>query len=154
MNEEIPELIKQIDIVLKTLAQADYAKSGIDYHELFDIINLLFEHENPPLKKVDNNEFYRIISKLKKDGFVESPMGTTHEITFEGNLSHLLGGYEKQYRDKNLAAELQYRVYRIQKTQTAIQTWIAVLTLLLALGTSVAALYYGIEVWKFYHPAK
>ncbi|SRR6266498_3277027 len=152
MNEEIPLIIRKIDIVLELFAKNSLAKDGLEFHEAFKMANLLFEHETPKIEPIETNEFWKITEKLKKDRFIVNEMGTNYEATYEGILMDHLKGYRQKYLDSNLAARLQNQAYRIQKTQTAIQIGIAVLTFVLAVGTLIAAWYYGIEIWKFYHP--
>lgn len=140
---EIPEVIRKIDIVLHLFAVNSLAKDGLNFREAFDMTNLLFEHDKPKINAIVNNDFARIVDKLMKDGYVSNLMGTNHEATYEGILMDHLGGYRQSYLNAN-------RDVWLQKNQTAIQTGMFWLTLIVAVGTIVAALYYGTELyWKY-----
>lgn len=148
--EEIPLVIRKIDIVLNLFARNSLAKDGLEYEDAFKMTNLLFETKTPKIEAIEINEFWKITEKLKKDGFIINDMSNNYEATYEGILMDQLKGYRQKYLDANLAALAQQQASHLQKTQTAIQTRIFYLTLILAIGTAVMAYYYGIEIWKFY----
>jgi ABC-type multidrug transport system permease subunit len=98
---------------------------------------------------VDFGELTSILNKLRKDGYIEfrgEDYGSADEIymiNFEGRVFNAQGGYVLQRK-------LSLKQLKSQDRTLAIQGQIVVLTLVLAIGTLISGIYYGIEIWKFY----
>jgi hypothetical protein len=68
--------------------------------------------------------------------------------TFEGDFLLLFGGYSQKYSNQN--AE-NIRVDNLAKRQKRYECNQTVLLSLVALGTLIAACYYAVELWKYFH---
>jgi hypothetical protein len=143
-NIEIPEVIRKMDIILHLFAVNSLAKDGLYYKDAHDMANLLFQNESPKINPIDNNEFYRITEKLKKDGYVANEVSTIYEATYEGVLMEHLGGYRQKYLEVQNLQQLQIHRDLMAKRLYWINFWIAI-------ATGVAALYYFDQLCSKYH---
>ena len=149
--------IEQLDYLLEFLSNNMHAKPKIS---LVDI-----------LKYTDYNicddgaELVQVLNKLIKDGYADFEnvnMGVSAlsypEVdtyiryffaTFEGKfLISMEGGYQGLHLRQHAESIRLAKLEKLDRANRNAQTW---LTVLIAFGTLVAAVYYGIEVWKFYH---
>lgn len=113
------------------------------------------------LPELESDRFYsnliRIMYKLKKDRYVDSHLRpfnpkenesqTEHYfITFEGILFCEQDGYQGQINQRNAES---IRIEKINKAQIDYQRNTIVLTVILAVGTAISAVYYLIEITKY-----
>jgi hypothetical protein len=74
--------------------------------------------------------------------------GDDYSLTWEGYLSYTVEGtYQLNHRLKH---DEKDRLDKLEIATKANRRWMTFLTVLIAFGTLVAAIYYGIEVWKFF----
>lgn len=117
--------------------------------------------------KVENNTLESAFVKLVKDGYVnvnEQTRGMNmnktpyvvecYNISFEGIFFINNGGYEKEHQNNQKAeiesAELKKRQFLLEEKHSSIQGQIVFLTLVIAIGTLIPAVYYIIEILKFF----
>lgn len=112
------------------------------------------------------SNYNAIIQKLvddgmlsEKDAFDLPPESRPEEynITFKGRLWFEAGGYQGE---RNRLNAENTRVNTVEKRQRAYESNMVLLTWILAIGTSIAALYYLLEIqknhsdfWNKYYPA-
>ena len=98
---------------------------------------------------ISEREVNSILNQLEDDGYIASHgsiesgvqgIVKSYQITYKGNLYLLNGGYKQTFNDKNELRELNRSNKRLQ--------------FIIAFGTSIAALYYLLEIlnhlFKFY----
>lgn len=117
-----------------------------------------FLEENPN-STITQVVILKAIQKLYKDGYIDeleqnipfSTQGTftTYTISFDGLVFLSEGGYN--LRSKKIQLEEQ-RLYDVEKSQFVQQKWIHHLTWIIAIGTAVAAIYYGFQIWHEIFP--
>lgn len=87
----------------------------------------------------------------------------SYSLTVSGEIFISLGGYkgrlQRENQEKVSLAEFRERTHEIDESQTkllasqtALQRYMLWVTIILALGGLIAAGYYCLEIWKFYHP--
>ena len=102
----------------------------------------------------DMDMLLEIIEKLVNDkyirelGKVDEPNFGYYSLTIEGKCFKIEDGYLGQFGRMNAENIRLANLERSTKANRCFLTW---LTFFVALGTLVAAWYYGIEVWKYYH---
>lgn len=117
-------------------------------------INLLFESIQHNHKKVslENIEFTGAIDKLIDDKFIKLKVPYAKEeiisISFLGLLHIQKGGYSKQQQDKEREFN---RNDEIQANQRVLSDYMFVLTVVLALGALIAAIYYLFQLYDGEH---
>jgi len=157
MSEEfiIPPDAKQnplvkLDVVLMFLSIQTYMQTMDEIHRgVYDYI------------ESDDNEISLILGKLEKDNFIIKQVLPTHDvrsakmidiyhfaITFDGKFFLKQIGYNLQAI--NNASE-NTRLERLETELKENRRWTLYLTILIAVGTLVAAIYYGIEIYKGLH---
>ena len=142
-----------------------------------EVLSYLNKQKYPPVKtigeitndlsdtiKSDQSELLLILEKLKKDGNVNTEERNIHVIndsvdtfyketlyiiTYEGKLLCDQNGYSQKVINQN--AE-NIRVAALEKSQKMYANRMIYLTIAIAFSTVVAAVYYSIEIWKYYHP--
>lgn len=118
-------------------------------------------------QEVENNTLASAFIKLEKDGYINSYLKKVglnldntprtvdyYNISFEGIFFIKNGGYEKELQ-KNQKAEIEFvelkkRQFLLEEKHSSIQCQLLFLTWVIAIGTFVAAIYYLIEVLKFF----
>ncbi|HEY5391966.1 MAG TPA: hypothetical protein VIJ57_07620 [Hanamia sp.] len=147
----------KLDAVLKLLADGSNAKIKysvpISVLSSNEIINFLKSDTTNPIE-LDDYELKLLLKKLLDDKYIETGIRENTEenvftIRFEGHSFILDGGYNGQYLSKNMQ---NIRLANLEKNQKVHRVALTVLTSLIAVGTLVAAWYYGQEIWLFYHP--
>ena len=137
-------LLKKLDATLICLQKHHKEK----HHNLISIATIL-QTEQPD---IDFGEIKSILNKLKKDGFIDTqeiPIPTTdsteiyYNINFEGRIFNEQGGYDRRNEQNNELTVLR-------KQQHSLQVQNRNLTIAVAIGTTVAALYYGLEIFKYF----
>jgi hypothetical protein len=118
-------------------------------------------------QEVENNTLASAFDKLVKDGYVnvnEQTRGINmnktpyvvecYNISFEGIFFINNGGYEKEHENNQKAeiesAELKRRQFLLEEKHSSIQGQIVFLTLVIAIGTLIPAVYYIIEILEFF----
>ena len=112
------------------------------------------------LKDINSKMLHSALLKLVKDDYVfenyrniGSLSGYTYNISFEGIFFINNGGYEKEHQNNQKteieSAEMKKRQFLLEEKHSSIQFQLLVLTWVIAIGTSVAAIYYLLEVLKF-----
>lgn len=118
-------------------------------------------------QEVEKNTLKSAFVKLEKDGHVNTNnqiigmhMNQTpyivecYNISFEGIFFINSGGYEKEAQNNQKkeieSAELKKRQFLLEENHSSIQFQLLVLTWVIAIGTFVAAIYYLLEVLKFF----
>lgn len=144
----------KLDVVLIFLYTNDRFLQTLD-----EIQKGVYEHIES-----DDNETALILGKLEKDEFIiKHPCETAYTesgtpkirieyqfaITFEGKIFLKQGGYSSEdirSREQNTRLEILENELRENRK------WTLYLTILIALGTLVAAIYYSIEVLNRFSP--
>lgn len=136
--------IEKLDLVLNNIASSNTANEPT----LAEVVFLRLG-----TSEVDAAEFFRLMKKLEKDGYIHcqidfqqghgnnEDLKTYFSISEEGFEFYILGGYTTQNIER---VTLEYN--RSEDRQIARRMYW--LTVVLAFGTSVAALYYGLEALK------
>ena len=119
------------------------------------------------LKDIDNFIFKSALLKLVKDGYAIEYSETTtdrifggektnyyFDISFEGIFFIKNGGYENEFQ-KNQKQQIEYSSLQkkqslLEQKQLKIQSQLVLLTLIVALGTLIAGLYYILEILAFF----
>ncbi|WP_026452135.1 hypothetical protein [Aequorivita capsosiphonis] len=153
------EHLKILDEILRYLSKTE--------HTQFAYIRNDINEKSSFLKAIDNATLHSAILKLVKDGFVNQESEKTtdplfnsprtnnyYRISFEGLFFIKEGGYENQNQETK-KKEIEYgKIQSEQKRQARnlvrLNYWLVVLTWVIAIGTFVAALYYLMEILKFF----
>jgi len=95
---------------------------------------------NKDISGIDRNslEFKQILEKLEKDGFLINENNKTH-LSFEAKYFIREGGYTAKI-ERLKATETDNRAFRIREEGRSSR--MVYITIVLAVGTSIAALYY------------
>jgi len=139
MSKELKH-IYELDYVLHFLATNQYAKGFISDGEMWKRL------EQTEMR-MTGEKLIMYLNKLVNDNYVHIEIPNTEEaianykITFEGLIQDELGGYHQLY-----LKDIESRT--IQNKLKNIQEWQLVLTIILAIGASVASIYYGLEIIK------
>ena len=157
MNKEL-KIIDEIDFVLHFLATSPDVKEYLTHPELREI---LWKYLKSFGKSMSQERFAKILNKLSNDKYIEQnsseiprpepitqvdkhnmankPLDkiTKDRISYDGLNLEEMGGYRSKYIKKN-------RIYIILK-------WQFCLTLILAIGASIASFYYILEIIKFFN---
>lgn len=144
MEDKI-SLTDKADNVLKFLATSPFAKPLITFDDI---------HKHTPF---DQQAYVlkQIIEQLEKDEYIsqeireenyngENRKMTYYKITLKGEFFSNLGGYNYLTLEKASLDELKNQNKKISKQMLC-------LTRIIAFGTLIAAVYYGIEIIKFLH---
>jgi hypothetical protein len=159
-----------LDKILFTL-ESNWENQKDGFIEPLNATDLLYDFKLP-----GRHEFLKgLIRKLENDGYVEFKDISSGDVnnntsldTYRKNTLITVKGYyfiknERGYTEINRKSKEvlnnQEMLYKEQKAQQArqeemsismekIQRWNLFLTTILAIGTTIAALYYGIEIWK------
>jgi len=135
-------LLEKLDTVLKCLE-----KHHSEGHHTLISIQIFLDKEQPEVKW---GETLYILKKLAKDGFIDTKeipiphtasIETYYNINFEGRILN----EEKGYVSKNNALQA---ISTMQQRQATLYERIYWLTVAIAIGTTVAAIYYGVEILK------
>lgn len=89
-----------------------------------------------------------IMNKLVKDAYVffeQHDSTKVYKITIEGLIFQKLGGYEQKLNNDTLHERQEESNQNTQR----ILFWF---TFIVAVGTLIAAVYYILEIWRFFHP--
>jgi hypothetical protein len=145
----MPEVatLSQLDAVLSSL----YKHRTEKHFKFVDIAELLQKEAS----FVNFGDIISILAKLHKDGYIEyddravkiediSKNNRVYRLTFEGRYWIERGGYDAENRRTFVES---IRLERLEKTQIQYQIWLIWLTAILAVGTTIAALYYGTELY-------
>lgn len=130
-------------------------------HNTFQHIKSDVKNKSAFLKDIDDKILYSALLKLVKDDYVYedfqkigSLSGNVYNISFEGIFFINNGGYEKEHQNNQKAeiesAELKKRQFLLEEKHSSIQGQIVFLTLIIAIGTLIPAVYYIIEILKFF----
>jgi len=148
--EHITPIHEKLDSVLSFFVTSPSAKG---YSNLEFILKKLWE-EN--ILTPEGLEIQKILNKLIKDGYIDY---TEHEVyeqtgsfagrkfervysaTWEGIYFYEIGGYRQSFNEKKRLNNLETNVQKLNKRAY-------LLTLIIAIGTSIAAIYYFIEILK------
>lgn len=147
--------LELLDIVLRYLRNP----KGLPIKTLDEITNDL-----NPILNAEQADIYLILNKLIKDEYIKDewvdvreknlPLGIEKSvlhylITFEGKIFlDYPGGYVKQAEEQNAES---IRLEKIESDQKASRNQMNVLTAIIAAGTLIAAIYYGVEIYKEFH---
>ena len=147
--------IKQIDGLLNYL-YSDRGNSS--FESILSGLNAIEES-----KDIAGDELLRMLNKLIRDGFVhfeDIPAGyddpftkapikfRRYSISFDGKLFIEQGGYTQQAIRRNAES---IRVETLERFQKATADRMTYLTIILAAGALIAALYYLVELYWKYH---
>ncbi len=144
-----------------------YARSCLWYHEhekqlYFTDIAKFLHHELDDA--VPFGTILSVLKRLEKDGFVEyddravtpgHPENRVYRLTFDGRFRAENGGYlaEADHRraeaDRMIAENI--RAAALERFQRANANRMTYLTIILVVGTVIAALYYSTELYWRYH---
>lgn len=129
--------LEKLDAVLKSLEKHHSEK----HHDFMAVL----EDLNKDKSGIDFGELTYILKKLHTDNFID-----IREVPVKGNAKP----DEYYYINFNGRVFNEQKGYTNQKIQDRLsranQKVLVWLTLIIAVGTLVAALYYGIEIWKYF----
>lgn len=144
--------LSYIDKVLKVLA--DSSENSNECFSMLSLKDIEKGLENP----LPVNEIILILAKLVKDQYCHfepalSIIGLEGNvdrwnITYDGYVFLLDGGYQEEVWKRLRAEE---RLEKIEEVNAKNQTRMIWLTLLVAIGTAIAAIYYAQQIWQFCH---
>lgn len=116
--------------------------------------------------KIDNSFFKSAILKLLKDDYIylgnnvelkninNLSIAGLIEITFDGIIFINQGGYQNYYNklliEQNLISEIKDEQRRHSKALVHLNRWMVGLTIVVAIGTLIAAIYYLVEIFSFF----
>ena len=138
MNEALTP-IQKIDSVLNFMLNDANDPAFVTFSEILDSIQLKF--------KCNQKELTEILHTLEIDGriFTEESNGVKlYKSTFDGRLFAADGGYQGKINRQN--AE-NTRLAKLEQSQKDYQIWMTWLTAILAVGTTIAALYYCVDLY-------
>ena len=148
---EKKSFVSLLDVVLRHLESYKEPKNiytidkGLNKEIPKHILNTL-------LNKLISDKYIDYIDELETGGFAEFSGQTSYirlyQINFDGISFNLFGGYEAQEAKQNAEG---LRLDRMEFEATANRLLTTRLTILIAAGTLVAAVYYGIEIYKELH---
>jgi hypothetical protein len=115
---------------------------------------------------IRDGQMQELMAKLIKDGYVlqtnrnpksyydaDMKISISYEIiysiTFEGRIFITKGGYTREIQELKRNNQ---RLHNIEKQQQSNKKWMLGLTIILAIGTTIAAVYYGLLIWDRYNP--
>ncbi len=135
-------LLEKLDTVLKCLEKHHSEK----HHNLISIQEIL-DKEQPEVKW---GETLFILKKLAKDGYIDTreisiPDSASTEIYYNINFEGRILNEENGYVAKNNSLQA---ISSLQKRQSILNEKLYRLTIWVAVGTVIAAIYYGIEIIK------
>ena len=136
-----PSPIDNLDTVL------NYFATGVRNESMVFTRQVYFDFKNEG-SLISESALQVIINKLVKDEFVSLIHVYTEKsfkITFEGLVFHQQGGYKQKLVNDNFIKSQQDSNKKTQK----ILFWF---TGIVAIGTLISAIYYCIEIWRFFHP--
>lgn len=129
------------------------------FHEFHEIFNFSKDKSNV-LVDLDAKKFKEALLKLNKDGnirietiqkenriFKSVDISHKYFITFEGILFLSNGGY-KSFEENKIKENDEIKLLKQQQKQLEKKNLI--LTVLIAIGALVAAVYYLIEIYKYF----
>jgi hypothetical protein len=148
--EQTSIILEKLDKVLSFFVTSPSAKG---YSNLELILKRLWE-EN--ILTPEGLEIQKILNKLAKDGYVDyrdhevyeqtgafagKKVERVYSVTWEGIYFHDIGGYSQSFHEKRRLTNLETNVQKLNKRAYFF-------TLIIAIGTSIAAIYYLIEILK------
>lgn len=142
--------LEKLDAVLDLIRRHSLGKLRFDFSEISNRIN----EENID---IEFGEIVYILKKLLNDGYImeddrfdKTKFGhdTVYRINFEGRLFLEQGGYEGVNTRQNVG---NIRVANLENHQKRHRMWMTRLTIILAAGTTLAAIYYCVELYWKYH---
>lgn len=92
-------------------------------------------------KSFSDEIFTLAFEKLENDGYIKKE-GEVYGITMDGLLFEKTSGYESQMKESGIDGNRQYAEHVLEKRIYHLTCWVAI-------GTSVAGLYYIIEIGKW-----
>lgn len=121
--------------------------------------NLRTEHWKPIFKMNNTNDVTEVLEKFLKDGYVINKESNWYQISVDGRLFVEYGAYRQRKVDDDLdrqkkIQDIQYkktvdsRISKIYIAQTRQMGKLNYLTKWVMVGTSIAALYYLIQIGK------
>jgi len=150
---------KRIDILLEstTLKQLDDLLTSLYNHRsekhftFTDIAELIQEEHS----EIAFGDILFILSRLERDGYIlyddravkagdQSFSDRVYRITFDGKYWIERGGYQAALIHENAGNR---RLGKLETTQIQYQIWLIWLTVILAVGTLIASLYYITELY-------
>ena len=121
------------------------------------IIEFLYENQSNPKMMGDiEKEVFGgdrsinvdgLVKFLESEGYIDNKGNSLLFLSFRGIILKECGGYKQKIINQN--AE-NVRLENIESRAMVNRKTVTFLTWVIAAGTFVAAVYYGIEVWKFY----
>lgn len=139
--------IEKLDFVLNYLSTNKSRKGGLS------LVSIL--KDTQPIIN-DGDELLKVLEKLEKDGYIgfkermplnKPPLIYFYYATFSGEYLNSQGGYQELHRKENLE---KTRLQDIELKATVNRKTVTSLTWIIAVGTFVAALYYLLEILKYF----
>lgn len=143
------DYLKQIDTVLFYFQKKAEFGGSLKSNEIWNALQVI-----PSIGINDQTIFENILDRLEEDGFIKEESSnkeyTLYHITFKGLLFH---GYENEkaladQQSKEMALQ-RVRTSEIEEMTYKNGTRMYYLTWILAIGTSIAAIYYLMEIGKY-----
>ena len=154
-NKVIPTTPKQLDFVLNCLWYRGHEKH-LTFTDIAEYLN------NDLGDAIPFGILLPILKKLHREGYIEyddravssddvNTNARVYRLTFDGRFWIESGGYHAEADRRKAEADRRdaenIRAERLEKTQMALQKWLVALTAILAVGTVVAALWYGTDLY-------
>lgn len=130
----------KLEVVLSFLSTGQRSEGVLNFGQIYSYI------ENQKLN-ISTSKLHLILNKLAKDELIiitELGPHTVYNISFEGLIFHQQGGYSQKLFNDTLLKRQEESNRRTQR----ILFWF---TGIVAFGTLIAAFYYSVELWKFFH---
>lgn len=127
--------IQKLDSVLDFFARGGFEKGGISLDTLLRLLDSKMD------SALDMDELIKITNQLLADHYISENKYNQYQVTYRGIIFNDQKGYQGQM-------EKAHEVRALQQSQMETQQKITVLTRWIAVGTSIAALYYLIEIVK------
>ncbi len=135
--------ITKLDTILKLLAETESLRPyATDTNILYAM------YPNDVIGAIKPPDIGKALKQLEDDKFIEHTAWDTYGTTFKGELFHQEGGYQGRLDRQNSES---IRVDTLEKRQKVYESNMVLLTWILAVSGFVAACYYGLEIWKYFH---
>jgi len=154
MNTKRIIAIRKLDNVLKILSDSTEAEIQNNVPiAILDVFEISEFYKNAHKTELKNHEFNLIIDKLLKDDYIfkeqiDKSQPPRFGINYIGYIFNSEGGYEQKMINDDDENTRMDKIEENQKFHRRALTW---LTSLVAVGTLIAAIYYSVELLKYFH---
>ena len=128
--------MKQLTLIQKLDEVLHHIKIGTEFGSPLTFDSIYQEMGSKYPEQIDKLELKSMLNKLKEDKYLEIK-DIFYYVTFDGSFFEIKGGYQQEIKEAK-------RVSNLEGTNSTLQSIIAV-------GTSIAALYYLNEIFGPFH---